>query len=374
MSQSQEAFQPWEAGGPRDVRASGKEPAGAEPARADGRKTFALALDIGGTKIAAGVVAGDGTIAAQARRSMPVPRPASPASPDPDGAGPASARAAGVDAEEVFAVVQDCLDEALAAARMRPDEMTGLGCGCSGPMDWPVGEVSPLNIPAWRGFPLRARLRDAYPGGPVLIHNDAVALAAGEHWMGEGRGVRNMLAVTVSTGVGGGLVLGGRLLHGTSGNAGHIGHMVVEADGPPCPCGGRGCLEALASGPRTVAWAIGEGWVPSGDQPANGRVLAASARAGDGVARRALARAGAAVGAGLASCASLLDLEAAVVAGGFAQSGPIFWDALSASFDRHTGLAFTRRMQIRRSSDPSRIALRGAGAFILAPERYAWEG
>ncbi len=346
----------------------------------------ALAIDIGGTKIAAAVVDATGTLRGTARRAVPVTG--------------ARARSGGVDtradgtvldggvvdgaaidgtlsgeeasAAEVFAAVRDCAEQALAAAGMSAAELAGIGCGCAGPMRWPVGEVSPLNIPAWRDFPLRARLRELHAGLPVRVHNDGIALAAGEHWSGSGRGVRDLLAVTVSTGVGGGLVLGDRLLHGGSGNAGHIGHVVVEAEGPACPCGGRGCVEAIASGPNSVRRALAAGWAPAPGEAADGKALARSAAGGDVVARTELIRAGEAIGAGLASSASLLDLDAAVVAGGFAQSGPIFWDAVGSSFRRHAGLAFARRMRILPSADPAAVALRGAAAFVLAPDRYGW--
>ena len=121
-------------------------------------------------------------------------------------------------------------------------------------MTWPDGEVSPLNMPGWRGFPLRARLAARFPGLPVRIHNDAVCLAVAEHWQGAGRGSADMLGMVVSTGVGGGLILGGRLINGGTGNAGHIGHVVVEPEGGPrCGCGGHGCLEAVARGPALAA-------------------------------------------------------------------------------------------------------------------------
>ena len=107
--------------------------------------------------------------------------------------------------------------------------------------------VSPLNIPAWRGFPLRSRLA-AMTGLPTFVDNDAKALALGEGWLGAATGCRDYVAVVVSTGVGGGIVLDGRLLGGRLGNAGHIGHVIVEPEGCACSCGARGCLEAEASG------------------------------------------------------------------------------------------------------------------------------
>ena len=114
-------------------------------------------------------------------------------------------------------------------------------------MDLGGEHVSPLNIPAWRGFPLRARLA-AHTGLPVSVDNDAKALALGEGWTGAAAGRRNYLGMVVSTGVGGGIVTDGRLLDGVGGNAGHIGHVIVEPEGHECGCGARGCLEAEASG------------------------------------------------------------------------------------------------------------------------------
>ena len=110
----------------------------------------------------------------------------------------------------------------------------GVGIGCGGPMTWPQGHVSPVNIPAWRDFPLLDRMRDRYGIGlPVAIHNDAVCLALAEHRWGAGRGHENVLGMVVSTGVGGGIILGGAPhRRRRSGNAGHIGHVVVEPDGP----------------------------------------------------------------------------------------------------------------------------------------------
>jgi glucokinase len=95
---------------------------------------------------------------------------------------------------------------------------------------------------------------------PVHVHNDAVCVAVGEHWRGAGRGRANVLGMVVSTGVGGGLILDGRLINGAGGQAGHIGHVIVEPDGPRCPCGARGCLTVLASGPKLTEWARAAGW------------------------------------------------------------------------------------------------------------------
>src|SRR5262249_20887176 len=126
-------------------------------------------------------------------------------------------------------------------------DAVAVGVGCGGPMTRGGSAVSPLNIPAWRGFPLRARLAERF-GLPVYVDNDAKALALGEGWQGAARGRDNYIGMVVSTGIGGGIVLDGRLLDGAAGNAGHIGHITVEPRGHPCACGSRGCLEAEASG------------------------------------------------------------------------------------------------------------------------------
>ncbi len=292
-----------------------------------------LALDIGGTKIAAALVSADGAVVRTVR---------GPTAADP------------------WPVVAALLEEVRAGAGI-----AGVGVGCGGPMSWPSGVVSPLNIAGWRGFPLRERLAEAYPGMPVRLHNDAAAVAVGEHWRGAGRDVDNVLGMVVSTGVGGGLVLGGRLIDGATGNAGHIGHVVVEPDGPACACGGRGCLEAVARGPAVVAWAR-----VRGSAAADGRALAALAAGGDHVALAALERAGTAVGVGIASAAALLDVTVVALGGGFANSGPPFWEPLQKAFALHARLGFLGDTRVVPAALGNDAGLVGAAALVLAGERY----
>src|SRR6516165_6503876 len=189
---------------------------------------LALAVDVGGTKLAAGLVGLDGTLVERA--SMPTRN---------DGAVPG--------ADEVLWSDLAGLVSGVVARAGPGDRLVVCGAGCGGPMRAGGEEVSPLNIEAWRGFPLRARLAES-TGLATYVDNDAKALALGEGWVGAAAGCADFLAMVVSTGVGGGIVLDGRLLDGRSGNAGHIGHVVVEPSGRACRCGGRGCLEAEASG------------------------------------------------------------------------------------------------------------------------------
>ena len=241
------------------------------------------------------------------------------------------------------------------------DGITGVGVGCGGPMEWPAGVVAPLNIPAWAsGFPLRDRLSERY-GVPVRLHNDAVCMAIGEHAQG-GWGVDDLLGVVVSTGVGGGVISRGRLLDGARGNAGHLGHVVVEPDGPPCGCGGRGCAEAVARGPALVAWAAAQGC-----DATDGVSLAAAAAAGHPIAQAAFARAGRAVGLAVASAAAVLDVRVVVVGGGISLV-PQLWPPLQQTVKEHARLAYLRDLSVVPAALGQRSGL--AGAAALFDDRY----
>jgi glucokinase len=303
---------------------------------------WALAVDVGGTKLAAARVRNDGTLQVRAQRPTPVTS----------------------DSDEIWSGLLSLVDDVTGGEI--PDRV---GVGCGGPMRWPAGEVSPLNIPAWRDFPLRQRLRNRFPEAVVRVHNDAVAMAVGEHWQGAGRDTRHFLGVVVSTGVGGGLVLDGRTVNGRSGNAGHVGHVVVDPDGPPCACGGHGCLEAVARGPAVVAWARGQGWTaPPGVAP--GPALAESARAGDSIALAAFTRAGRALGVALASVATLLDLDGIAVGGGLATAGDLLLGPARVAFERHSALEFARRCPITVAALGGDAGLVGAAALVVAADRY----
>ncbi len=304
-----------------------------------------LAVDVGGTKLAAARVAADGTVLARAQ------------SPTPDTK----------DAERLFGALLAVIDE-----MVRDDAPHAVGVGCGGPMQWPAGNVSPLNIPAWRGFPLRARLAERFPGCTVRLHNDAVAMAVGEHWAGAGRGTRSFLGMVVSTGVGGGLVVDGRVVDGPGGNAGHVGHVVVDPHGPVCGCGGRGCLESMARGPAVVAWALGEGWEPEPGTAPDGPGLVAAAHRGHPVALAALTRAGQAIGVGLASVVCLLELEMVAIGGGLANAGSLLLGPVREAFERHARMPFAAACRIVPATLGGDAGVVGAAGLVLT-DRY-WAG
>jgi glucokinase len=304
--------------------------------------TVVLAVDVGGTKLAASLVDAEGRLGPVARASTPQGDQA--------------------DAEAVWRELA-ALVEPYAA---RPD-LAGVGVGCGGPMIWPDGVVSPLNIPAWQGFPLLDRVRRIFPEAPVRIHNDAVCVAVGEHWRGAGRGADNVLGMVVSTGVGGGLILGGRLVDGASGNAGHVGHVVVDPDGPACTCGGYGCLEAIARGAALVSWAAEHGWPADGR---DARDLVADAGRGHSVARATIDRAGRALGVALASATHLCDVEVVAVGGGISQAGPLLFEPMEAALRRHAAMDFARGVRVVPAALGQVAGLVGAAALVLAGERY----
>jgi len=274
-----------------------------------------LALDIGGTKAEVAVVTPEGVVLRRDR----------------------------IDVKSAGAQLMERVVELLEKVRGR-DEVTSLGVACAGPMSSGGTTVSPLNIPVWRDFPLRQALIDA-TGLPVAIAGDVHALALAEGAFGAARDVSDYASLVVSTGVGGAFVMGGRLLYGGSGNAGHIGHLNVVPGGRRCSCGSRGCLEAEASG-----WAITE---MTGRAPEFAEVA---------VRRRTATLVGRAIG----TLASVLDFNHCFVAGSVALGyGDEFFSTASTAAHELATMAYSRSLEIRRS------ALGGDGP-ILGAACVAW--
>ncbi|HUS16262.1 MAG TPA: ROK family protein [Chloroflexia bacterium] len=304
-----------------------------------------LGIDIGGTKIAVGVVESGGRVLSVVRAPTPATQ----------------------DAEELLAFIAVLAEQ---ARHESPQAPTALGIGCGGPMIFPEGVVSPLHIPAWQAFPLRARLEAAL-ALPAVLDNDAKAFALGEALFGAGRGARALLGMVVSTGVGGGLVFNGRLLDGASGNAGHVGHLVVDAAGPACYCGGYGCLTVYASGTGLAARAVeavAAGEVSSlADLRADAitaAAITAAAAHGDSLGQRLLQQAGTALGWGIASAANLLDLDRVVLGGGVTGAGRALFDPLRQALRRHAQLAFSREVDVQPAAGGPAAGVVGAAALV----------
>ncbi|BBX18598.1 sugar kinase [Mycolicibacterium duvalii] len=294
-----------------------------------------LALDIGGTKLAAGVVDEDGTLLYRAVRPTP-----------------------GGSADEIWHAIETLLTDVTRGSARRPG---AVGVSSAGPIDVRRGTVNPINISAWNDFPIAARVSEA-TGLPVRLGGDGLCMTLGEVAHGAARGAGFVLGMVVSTGIGGGLVVDGRPVHGRSGNAGHVGHVVVEPDGLPCTCGGRGCVETVASGPSLVRWARSQGWHAPAD--ADARVLAEAARAGDQAAVRAFRRGGDALARTISSVAAVCDLDLVVVGGGVAAAGPLLFDPLRAALSSYAGLDFLRGLRVVAAELGGDAGL--VGAAVLA--------
>ncbi|HEY6103808.1 MAG TPA: ROK family protein [bacterium] len=274
---------------------------------------FALAVDIGGTKILTALVRDDGTVTARSRVETPG------------------------DVEPVVEAVITTAGQVLGSGVASPDQIIAVGVGAPGPMNPETGVVyEPPNIKGWHDVPLGALLTERL-GMRVWVENDANAAAVAEWWMGAGRGVSDLIYVTVSTGIGGGIIIGDRLLRGVSGTAGEVGHMTIDVNGPPCPCRrGNGHLEALATGPAIARMAREE--VEAGKRSvllemAGGRpdaitatMVETAAREGDQIASEVFARAAAYLGIGMANLLNIFNPERIVIGGGVSKAGEMLFE------------------------------------------------
>jgi glucokinase len=294
-----------------------------------------LAIDVGGTKIAVALVDSTGSPVRTATRPTPH-----------------------ADAEAIWAVLEQLVVETTHGTAVR-----GVGIASAGPIHLPSGTVSPINITAWHDFPLRDRVAALLPGLPVRLGGDGVCMALGEHRHGAGRGAQFMLGMVVSTGIGGGLVLDGDPYDGRTGNAGHVGHVVVERGGALCTCGGHGCVETVASGPHMAKWAREHGW--QAPPEADAKELADSANAGDPVALRAFHRGATAVAVAIASVAAVCDLDLVVVGGGVAKSGALLFDPLREALRTYAGLDFLAGLRVVSAELGGDAGLVGAAALAL---------
>ncbi len=260
-------------------------------------------VDIGGTKISAGLVAEDGTLG----RVVTVPTPAAQ--------GPAAVLAA-----------------VAGAVRELDGDVVAAGIGSAGVID-PVGGLvrsATDALPGWAGTDLRGGLRELL-GVPVAVDNDVHAHAIGEAWTGAAAGRRTVLLVAVGTGVGGSLLIDGRVHHGARAAAGHAGHVPsAAAAGLPCTCGGVGHVEVVSSGPALLAEYLRRGGAAGTHHLAQ---VAAAARAGDELAAGVLAGGAHALGQAVGGLANVLDPDVVLIGGGVSQCGDVWWQPLLAAVE-----------------------------------------
>lgn len=311
---------------------------------------LALALDFGGTKVEGALVDDTGAVLPETRFRQPTGSAAT--------------------SEALRAAVDTVLASVIRALPAEA-EFLGAGIGSAGPISLKAGLVSPLNVPAWRDYPLldqvRERLNAANLGGaPARLRMDGMCITLAEHWVGAAQGYDNVMGMIVSTGIGGGLILDGRTVPGPTGNAGHIGHIEVGGFSDRCACGGTGCVEAIASGPKSVAWARSQGW-----QGSTGEELAADYAAGDPTAIAAVQRAGRAIGQAIASATALDDLEIVAIGGGFSHVTPDLFDVIRTAIAQRTAFAFVTKVKVVPSGLSGDGPLIGAAALIHRPALLA---
>ena len=308
------------------------EPGAAAPRRA------VLGLDIGGTKLAAGVVDESGAV-----HSFLVAPTLGEEGPD--------------------RVVERLLElgrQAVEAAGVSWPAVEAVGVGCGGPLDAARGVLSPPYLPGWHDVPLRAIAERAY-GLPVVMDNDATAAAAAEHRYGAGSGVSNMVYLTVSTGVGGGVIVDGRLYRGSDGNGAELGHVTVDWRGRECRgCGRRGCLEAYVSGTS-----IAERAHEAGLAYRTAEEVAAAAQAGDPGAARVWEETVEALACGLTSIVNLFEPELVVIGGGVSRSGELLLGPVRERVRAEAMTPAGKAVRIVAAALGDRVGVVGAAAIVL---------
>lgn len=298
---------------------------------------FALGIDVGGTKVAIATIGEDLSV----RQKQEVVTLAD-------------------SGEKLWANIAEVISEFL---KIEAGSLVGIGVASAGPLDIPRGTLSPVNIPIWRDFPIISKLRELSEGSTVMLQGDAQALAHAEHEIGAGRGFENMLGMVVSTGIGGGLVLDGKVFSGESGNSCYIGHHSINFEGRMCTCGRRGCVEAYASGPQMVAIARENGWAPDLDSFID---LAQSAREGNAIAIDAIWQGTRALAIGIVNFVGTLDINHVVIGGGVAQSGEIFWGPLQQHIETESkAIGFLKNIHLQKAELERDAGVLGAALAVL---------
>lgn len=312
-----------------------------------------IGIDLGGTKIASALVGAD----------MRVIDHVTVATRPEEGPG------------AVIGRMLDTVHELTANRGCDAGDILAIGIGCPGPLDQKTGTVLDAPNLMWKDVSLLAPMAEA-TGRPVYLENDANVAALAENRLGAGRGAKHMMYITVSTGIGSGLILGGKLYGGAAGAAGELGHTTMLADGPLCGCGNRGCLESLASGTAIARRAReiavrpgGEGILAAAHGDVNAidaSLVASAAAAGDAAAAAILRSAFEYLGIAVANVVNLLNLDMVVIGGGVAHVGDVLFDTVRHLVKLRSFACLARDVQIVPAS-------LGADAGALGAACYAAE-
>jgi len=315
------------------------------------RKKYLGAVDLGGSKILSVITQGDGRRLGEDRRSTSAEE------------GP----------EVVLERIGVSLETALAKAGLQRGDLAAVGICSPGPCDIDAGVIcSAPNLPGWRDVPICRYLEERL-GVPTRLENDATAAALGEHVYGAGRGCRHLIYITVSTGIGGGLIIDGRPYRGATGVAGELGHMTIDPDGPLCGCGNRGCLEAFASG--TAIAARGEELIAQGGSALLARLtqeqgeltaatVAQAAEQGDMACQGIIRWAGYYLGVGLASYVNIFNPEMIIIGGGLAKVGDLLLGSARAEMAARAMPEALKAVQLKPAELGDYVGVMGMVALL----------
>ncbi|HEY0969987.1 MAG TPA: ROK family protein [Gemmatimonadales bacterium] len=319
---------------------------------------YILGLDLGGTNMTAALMPEDGsrTIAVRSVQTH---------------------RELGADGvvERMVELAESSIAAAQAEVGLGRHQIIGAGIGAPGPLDLAAGIVRVAPNLGWRDFPLRQRIADAL-GMPTALDNDANCATLGEWWVGAARGARHVVGMTIGTGIGGGLILDGRIFHGVSGVAGEVGHTTIDANGRRCACGSYGCLEAYASGTaiaERAREALGSGEASLVLDMADGdltlitaQVVYDAADAGDVVALHIVRETAQFLGAGVANLLNTFNPEVVVIAGGVTKAGDSLFEPLRSEVKRRAFRSAVEACRIVPGELPGTAGVVGAVAMFKA--------
>jgi glucokinase len=313
--------------------------------------SLVVAVDLGGTQIRAALCGADGQIFRRVARLT----------------------VAKEGLEAVVGRIYDTIAEAIGDAPLA--DVTGIGIGAPGPLNPVTGILLEApNLPGWREVPLRTLVSERF-GRPTYLGNDANVAALAEYRYGAGRGIRHMIYLTISTGIGSGIIVDGRMLLGAEGLAAEAGHMIIVPDGPACGCGAHGCLESVAAGPaiaRDVVTRIRAGKksrvtkLVDGDLgKVDAKVVNTAAQLGDKVAIAAYRRAGTYLGIGIANLLRLFNPRMVVLGGSVTKSGPLLFDPMHEAIRAHALPFYWEGLAVAPAALGDDVGLLGAAALAV---------
>ncbi|MEK7402159.1 MAG: ROK family protein [Gemmatimonadota bacterium] len=321
--------------------------------------SFIIGVDLGGTKISAGAVSRDGSRIAGVRSIETQ----------------AELGAEGV-VDRIIGLIEGVILDATQETGAARKDFIGIGLGAPGPLDRKNGVVIVAPNLGWRDFPLRDRVTSRL-GLPATLDNDANCATVGEWWLGAARGGRNVVGITIGTGIGGGLIINGELYHGSSDVAGEIGHTTIDVNGRHCKCGNYGCLEAYASGPA-IAVRAREALVREDTASAlpslvnnhldkiTAEIVYMAAKQGDLLANEIVRDTARYLGAGIATLLNVVNPDVVVVAGGVTAAGEALFGPLRTEVRRRAFKPAVEACRIVPAELPGTAGIVGAVATFLA--------